>query len=371
MPRENEGKNTGLIFGSIGAAALIFLLVKQKAFGIGEGGVVKPKEPPTPKEGDPIPIITFAPDISFNPGYPIQVYGDESYAVEGATIPANGYKFEFFYGKARLEIVNNKTAVFTPLNAGYYTIRLTITDSNGNSAATQETIEIVTLSLGSIVKGIQADERWKSASQEQINSLVAAIETPLRAGDYRGDGRYLINLSGEILPEKSPIYSEEGLLTGLSNFLKNDGIFIDYTDYPMYYLGSRPLWGLVGSELNWNFLMDILGINELGSEFLGQGHIEQKSTFFIPSGAQFKYTRSLVVLENYPPDNEFITCNEISLIDSSLVNFKDKNLVPFDLLNNIYSMFALKIGRGIYFYSNRSNSFNDYADFILTVHNKA
>jgi hypothetical protein len=362
---ENNNQLNTILVTSLVAGGLVFAL-SNISFAEDANDEFEKPNPPVNEPNDPIAKISFEPDQIFNTGIPIQVNGLQSTAQNGDNIVS--YTWEFFKGDKLIATSTGETATFTPNEASPYTIRLIVIDSNNRDGITDVTRSVINTALGSVVDVIKGTSKQKVAESDKINSLLAAIETPLLTSEnYRGSGNYVINGSGEVLPNVVPIQNFDNPLLdpipGLIRFLENGGVFIDYTGYPMFFLRER---GIFGNSDNWRLFVQNANIPTLGLGNQPAINPDAKSTFFVPNNINFAYNRSLTLLGGeLPPDDVFITSNEIAIND-----LQNPNIVPFNIPQRIYSMFALIIGQGIYFYSNRFNQFNNYADFIINVHNQ-
>jgi len=207
---------------------------------------------------------------------------------------------------------------------------------------------------------------WNSTTNAQWDALAGYCEGAFKNSQYfRGEGRYIANFSGDIFPKlpftkgnPSNATTDENTLAG---WIKNGGVYIDYCQYP-FSLPDCLVWLpfitplLPIAEGHWAGFCGDLGVHEfewinmftMGSDF------DAKSTY-----TSFPYKYSLVLRGNKPNRSVFLTSDMIS----SLSN------VPY-VQSKIYSMFALRVGNGIYAYSHMNNRAQDFATFLIAVHNR-
>jgi hypothetical protein len=205
----------------------------------------------------------------------------------------------------------------------------------------------------------------KEADVGKWKSLLGLIEINLKSNFYRGEGKYVANEAGEIIPARPPIRKLSFLIdpysyiNDLASFILNGGVWIDYTDYPMYYAdGSYPFMGREEAFAFFCKQLGKLGIPEIDK--LGAfSRYDLYSDFWVREKfPTFAYERSLTTLRSKPSKDVFVTSD--MLVDL-------KATVPFDE-RGAYSMFAIRYGNGIYFYSNKGNSAYDYSVFIKAIH---
>jgi len=154
------------------------------------------------------------------------------------------------------------------------------------------------------------------------------IEAARRLSTLIGDTNKIVNLGGEVI-DRMP---EE-----IAYLIKRGYQWIDYTGYPMYYFNTTEEWLL---EDGFRRFLTALGI---------PSDLEIINFWSYKYGGE--YPRSLVVLQpiKLPAGITFVTpTGEYSTIEPS-----------------IYSMFALKVDRGgYYYYAYADIPPDEYANFI-------
>lgn len=228
-----------------------------------------------------------------------------------------------------------------------------------------ETLPVPTVPLYSVINGYVSSCKpyaWNAASDAQWRTVAALCEGKFKQSQYyRGNGKYIANFSGDIFPSNTMpiIKNKTDPMNDLANWIKSGGVYIDYCSYPFYHSDCQ-LWffnNAFGCGNCFSDFANAFGIKELGnSTILGTPYnsdFDAKKTYL-----NFPYANSLTLRSSMPSRTIFATSD--LLYPNSQVPF-----VP----SKIYSMFALKIGNGIYAYSNVKNNPVDYANFIFAVHN--
>lgn len=322
---------------------------------------------------NPTARITVEGDTTIVGGKTMYFSSTASTDVEDTSFSGSNIQWEILNSsRQRIFITRGITLNYTFNNPGNYYAKLTVNDSDG--CTDTDELPIVVLDPTDVSRTIalyyardSSRTTNRTADKEKWDSLIELISESVRVGGYyHGKNKYIANIAGEILPWKSPIeensiFDAQKDIRSLANWIRNGGVWIDYTDYPIYYSDfSICLFGAcLGDPNRWNYLMNELGIEELGGT-ITPNIILANSTFFVRDRIKsFPYERSLAIVEEKPQASIFKTSDMITALQEN---------VPYER-DNAYSMFALKVGQGIYFYSNRDNSPEDYAIFIDAVHN--
>lgn len=219
-----------------------------------------------------------------------------------------------------------------------------------------EIIPQPTVPLYSVINGAIARCKpyaWNAATDAQWRTVASLCEGKFKNGQYyRGNGKYVANFSGDIIPE----YGKFNGLLALAKWIQSGGVYIDYCSYPMNHFDCQ-LW-LFNSAYTYplafcGFVGDF-GIPEFPGSFASVDFNARKTYLGFP------YPNSFTLRTKMPSRSVFLT--------SDLLYPNSK--VPF-VPSKIYSMCALRIGKGIYAYSNVQNNATDYANFLIAVHNYA
>lgn len=378
---EERRINIPLIAGvGVGAVGLLLLASTQR--GVPPIDIPRPEPipPPRPDEnGVPVnipPVARISPvKDKFTVEETFTFNSNESSDPDGS-IPSSNIWWEILDIDGEvLESQRSPRFTITFNRSGFFTIKLTVRDNRGAVSIAEHDFEVLEkLRPGEVIQrylGVSPRARHRSAEDAKWSRLLELLENYVRfSGSYRGQGKYIANEAGEILPHRNPVLPNKFFeprrdVTSLARWIKDGGVWIDYTEFPMFYEDGQT-WifgGAIGQEVRWNVFCDLLGVKELGVIVPTRDPV-LGSTFFVDERfpnfiAETGMNRALTILRDFPSRTVFKTSDE-------LPNLRIPD-VPFRHMD-YYTMFALKVGKGIYFYSHRNISPEHYSDFIKAVH---